>query len=241
MFIEAQSRPLVIGLIVDDGVVRVHPPIQRALAQLSNRLKAAGHEIVPWNTDGHDELIEIMDAFYTVDGGEDIKRDIAAGGEPFIPHVEALVNRGKPISVYEYWQLNKRKMVAQKRYLDKWNNAKSPSSGRVADIILAPTMPHTSVPHRSCRWVGYTKVWNILDYSAITFPVTTVDPKVDVLPVEPYEPRNDLDKWNWELYDLNTMAGHPVNLQIIGRKLEEEKVLGAALVVEKLLRTSQIK
>lgn len=237
MFREIQSRPLVIGLIVDDGVVRVHPPIERALQQLSEQLKTAGHEIVHWNTDGHDELIEIMDAFYTVDGGEDIKRDVAAAGEPFLPHVETLVNRGKPISVYEYWQLSKRKMAAQKRYLDKWNNAKSASSGRVVDILLAPTMPHTSIPHRSCRWVGYTKVWNILDYSAITFPVTTVNKDVDVLPAEPYEPRNELDTWNWNLYDPDTMAGHPVNLQIIGRKLEEEKILGASLVVEKLLRS----
>ncbi|KAL1959969.1 hypothetical protein VTO42DRAFT_637 [Malbranchea cinnamomea] len=236
MFHEIQSRSLVVGLIVDDGVVKVHPPIQRALLQLSEQLKAAGHEVVPWNTDGHAELIEIMDKFYTVDGGEDIKRDVNAAGEPFLPHVEALVNRGKAISVYEYWQLNKRKMAAQKRYLDNWNNAKSPSSGRVVDIILAPTMPHTSVPHKSCRWVGYTKVWNILDYSAITFPVTTVDRNLDKLPQEPYEPRNELDRWNWGLYDLDVMAGHPVNLQIIGRKLEEEKVLGAALVFEKILR-----
>lgn len=238
IFQEMQTRPLVIGLIADDGVVRVHPPIERALSHLTELLKAAGHEIVPWSTDGHDELVEVMDTYYTADGGEDIKRDVAAGGEPFVPHVEALVNRGKAISVYEYWQLNKRKLDAQKRYLDKWNKTRSPSSGRPVDVILAPTMPHTSVPHRSCRWVGYTKVWNILDYSAITFPVTTVDKKLDNLP-ESYQPRNELDKWNWGLYDLDTMAGHPVNLQIIGKKLEEEKVLGATAVVDRLLRGRQ--
>ncbi|PGG97857.1 hypothetical protein GX51_07099 [Blastomyces parvus] len=238
IFTEIQSRPLVIGLILDDGVVKVHPPIQRALHELSAKLQAAGHEVVLWDTDGHQECIDIMDTFYTVDGGEDIRNDVMVAGEPFLPHVERLVNRGKPISVYQYWQLNKRKVAAQKRYLDKWNRARGPVSNRIVDVLLAPTMPHVSVPHRCCRWVGYTKVWNFLDYSALTFPVGEVCKEKDRLPGTPYAPRNELDEWNWGLYDVDTMAGHPVNLQIVGKKLEEEKVLGAAVVIEKVIRGS---
>ncbi|KAK2811837.1 hypothetical protein FQN50_001875 [Emmonsiellopsis sp. PD_5] len=237
LFHSTQSRPLTIGLILDDGVVKPHPPITRALRELSAKLVAAGHEVVPWDTTGHAECIEIMDAFYTVDGGEDIRRDVAAGGEPFLPHVEKLVNKGSAVSVYEYWQLNKRKLAAQKRYLDKWNGFRTPS-GRVVDVLLAPTMPHVAVPHRTCRWVGYTKVWNFLDYTALTLPVgTEVSRELDGLGEEGgYVPRNELDEWNWKLYDVERMAGHPVNLQIVGRKLEEEKVLGAAVVVEGVLR-----
>ncbi|KMP02148.1 hypothetical protein CIRG_09971 [Coccidioides immitis RMSCC 2394] len=235
MFLELQSRPMVIGLIVDDGVVRVHPHIRRHLLRLADKLRALGHEIVEWDTEGHDECIAIMDAYYTVDGGEDIKRDVAIAGEPYVPHVEALINRGKPISVYDYWQLNRKKFAAQKRYLDKWKKTTSPS-GKPVDILLAPTMPHTAVPHRCCRWVGYTKVWNFLDYPALTFPVGKVEVDLDILPSKLYKPRNDLDAWNWALYDPIKMVGYPVNLQIIGQKLEEEKVLGAAVVINKVLR-----
>ncbi|OJD28235.1 hypothetical protein ACJ73_00365 [Blastomyces percursus] len=238
LFTEIQSRSLVIGLILDDGVVKVHPPIQRALHELSAKLQAASHEVVPWNTDDHQECINIMDTFYTVDGGEDIRNDVMAAGEPFLPHVERLVNKGKPISVYQYWQLNKRKIAVQKRYLDKWNRVRGPESNRIVDVLLAPTMPHVSVPHRCCRWVGYTKVWNFLDYSALTFPVSEVCKEKDRLPVTPYQPRNELDQWNWGLYDVDAMAGHPVNLQIVGKKLEEEKVLGAAVVIENVMRGS---
>jgi Asp-tRNA(Asn)/Glu-tRNA(Gln) amidotransferase A subunit family amidase len=173
-----------------------------------------------------------MDQYYTADGCEDIRRDVAAAGEPFIPHVEALVNRGKAISVYEYWQLNKQKAAAQKEYLDKWNAVRSPS-GKPVDILLSPTLPHTTVPHRKFRWVGYTKIWNLLDYPALTFPVDKVRADQDVTPKR-YEPRNQLDEWNWDLYDAKQVDGYPVNLQIIGKKLQEEKVLGAATVVEKL-------
>ncbi|KAL5337080.1 hypothetical protein BJX70DRAFT_370539 [Aspergillus crustosus] len=46
-FIEGtQSRPLVIGLILDDGVVRVHPPIERAMREISTELEAKSHELM---------------------------------------------------------------------------------------------------------------------------------------------------------------------------------------------------
>lgn len=233
LFTSIQSKPLVIGLILTDGIVTPHPPITRALHELSSALRAAGHELIPWDTSDHASCIEIMDAFYTVDGGEDIKRDIAVAGEPYLPHVQALVNRGKPISIYEYWQLNKRKHAAQKRYLDKWNATRAPD-GRGVDILLAPAMPHTSIPHRTFRWVGYTKIWNFLDYTALTFPVDRVRREVDGVRGEEYVPRNELDEWNWKLWDVDAVDGYPVNLQIIGKKLEEEKVLGAASVIERV-------
>ncbi|KAJ5936486.1 Amidase [Penicillium verhagenii] len=236
VFHEIQTRPMVIGLIMDDGVVKVHPPIARALEELTVKLKSAGHEVVPWDTSDHAECIEVMDLYYTADGGEDIRRAVGAAGEPYIPHVEALINRGKPISVYEYWQLNKRKFAAQKKYLDKWNAVRSPS-GRPVDILLSPTLPHTTVPHRKFRWVGYTKIWNFLDYPAVTFPVDKVRADRDQLPVEPYVPRNALDEWNWNLYDADQVDGYPVNLQIIGKKLEEEKVLGAVTAVEDIWKS----
>ncbi|KAL4871987.1 hypothetical protein BDV12DRAFT_183279 [Aspergillus spectabilis] len=235
VFEEVQSRPLVIGLVLDDGVVKVHPPIERVIREIATKLEAKGHELDVWDTSDHLGYINLMDRYYTVDGGEDVRRDIAIAGEPFIPHVEALVNRGKPISVYEYWQLNRERTDLQKIYLDKWNAARSPS-GKLVDVLLSPTMPHVAVPHRSKRWVGYTKIWNLLDYPAITFPVGEVKAEQDVLQQD-YQPRNELDTWNWNLYDAKAMDGHPVNVQVIGRKLDEERVLGAATVIEQIWRS----
>lgn len=184
-------------------------------------------------------LITLQDQYYTADGGEDVRRDVSAGGEPYIPHVAALVNRGPAISVYAYWQLNRAKQAAQKAYLDKWQRLRSPTSGRQADILLTPTMPHPAVPHRGCRWVGYTKVWNFLDYSACVLPAGRVDKAVDMgkrESVEGYVARNDLDGWNWALYDPETTDGMFISVQIVGKRLEEEKVLGAAKVVEQILK-----
>lgn len=240
MFIEAQTRPLVIGVMHHDGVVRPHPPVARVLQEVASKLQAAGHEIVPWGPGSlHQECIDIMDRFYTVDGGEDIKRDVQVAGEPFIPHVEALVNKGSPISVYSYWQLNRQKLAAQKKFLDLWNATVSTSSGKPIDVLLTSVMPHSAVPHRKCRWVGYTKVFNFVDYPAVVLPAGEVSKELDrvgAADMESYQPRNDLDRWNWNLFDLESMNGMAIGVQVVARRLEEEKVLGAAKVIDQLLK-----
>ncbi|KAH7123019.1 amidase [Dactylonectria macrodidyma] len=233
------SRGLTIGVLFDDAVVRAHPPLTRVLKSAVEVLRNAGHDIVEWNADLHEDCIRTMDQYYTADGCEDIRNDVTAGGEPFIPHVERLVNRGKAISVYEYWQLNKKKMALQQAYLEKWDSIRSPRTGQKVDIILMPPMPHSSVPHGSCRWVGYTKVWNFLDYPALVIPGGKVC-KGDVAEAWDFEPYGVEDEWNWKLWkdhgEQMASLGFPVGLQIIGRKLEEEKVLAAGKVLDDLLK-----
>lgn len=85
------------------------------------------------------------------------------------------------------------------------------------------------------RWVGYTKIWNFIDYSALVLPVGKVSAAEDRLPETQYTPRNPIDAWNWSLYDSEAMDGHPIGLQIVGRRFDEEKVLGVAKVLEALM------
>jgi amidase len=139
--------------------------------------------------------------------------------------------------VYEYWQLNKKKVAAQQAYHKMWDNMRSPS-GRPVDVLLVPTMPHTALPHRGCRWVGYTKLFNVLDYTALSFPAGKSSKDLDGHIPSDYNPRNDIDAWNWSKYDSELMDGHHVGLQIVGRRFEEEKVLGAAKQFERILGIS---
>ncbi|KAH8144862.1 uncharacterized protein LAJ45_11132 [Morchella importuna] len=233
------QRKLVFGVLRDDGVIRVHPPIKRVLEHAVACLQAAGHEVVEWAPDGHLEAMTTADLFYAADGGEDIRRALEASGEPPIAHVTKLISCGPAISVYEYWQLNKRKWACQKAYLDKWNASSALSrSGRMVDLVLSPVMSHVAVPHERCGRVGYTKVWNVLDYTAGVVPAGFVDKIKD--PVQEYEGRSELDRTNWEMYDPELMHGHPVGLQVVGRRLQEEKVLAGMQVLEQVLGGSHI-
>ncbi|KIW17130.1 hypothetical protein PV08_04321 [Exophiala spinifera] len=229
------NQRLRIGLIIDDRVVEPHPPVKRAVQEAAALLRNAGHEIVPWDTSEHMSFIEIQDQFYRADGGEDIRREIAAAGEPMLPHVEGLVASSKPISVYDYWQLNKAKVQAQQAYNRKWNKAG-------VDVLLSPVAAHTALPHRCFRYTGYTKVWNFLDYTALSFPLTRVSEDLDSNDINgtstptqgsSSELSNLFNTYNRQLYDLAAMNGLSVGVQIIGRRFEEEKVLGVAEVLQR--------
>lgn len=61
LFLEARTRPLVIAVMRDDGVVRPHPSVSRVLEEVAAKLEQAGHELVPWEPGSlHQECIDIM-------------------------------------------------------------------------------------------------------------------------------------------------------------------------------------
>ena len=223
-----QSRPLTVGLLLDDGVVRPHPPIQRYLKAVAAALEAAGHTVVVWTPEGHKRCYELMDKYVTSDFWEDIRNAVLASGEPFIPYIDNLMSRSTPIPITEYWAVNQARVVAQKAYLDRWQ-------GQSIDVLLTPVLPHCAVPHRKMSWTGYTKIWNFLDYTALSFPVGFVDKHVDLVSSHSYVPRNADDAANWSLFDPEAMHGMPISLQLVGYTLEEEKVLDAATSINTLL------
>jgi hypothetical protein len=107
-------------------------------------------------------------------------------------------------------------------------------------------------------YIGYTGIFNLLDYPSCVFPVTAVDPKLDVVD-KSYKPANSLDKENWlkckrpQFLPRTRMekseappnilvdespdkyARAPVSLQVSGRRFHEEEVLGLAGVISKAL------
>ena len=75
-----------------------------------------------------------------------------------------------------------------------------------------------------------------LDYSVGVVPVTHVDPAKDVLPAT-FEMKklNGVAKGAYKHYDAEKMAGLPVAIQVVGKRLEEEKVLAVMERVEDAL------
>jgi hypothetical protein len=76
-------------------------------------------------------------------------------------------------------------------------------------------------------------------------PVTYVDKEIDSLPgdfksTQEYAHMNDISRALHELYDADAMNGLPVGIQVIGRRLEEEKVLAGMKIVKEALAASGI-
>ena len=66
------------------------------------------------------------------------------------------------------------------------------------DVILCPAGPGAAPPLDCSRYWSYTSQWNLLDYPALVFPVTMVNPAVDVRD-DTYVPMNEQDRYNHDL------------------------------------------
>lgn len=105
---------------------------------------------------------------------------------------------------------------------------------------------------------------NVLDYTNVVIPVTKASSKIDAFDHD-YEPLNEIDKNNWAacksttlcqnassellycliVFDLHKIDdpvaydGAPAAVQILGRRLEEERILSIAAGIVEALRKYQ--
>lgn len=127
--------------------------------------------------------------------------------------------------------------VRRNEYRDRYNElwlATGADDGHVVDAILCPTGPGAAPPHGNAKYWSYTSQWNLLEYAAAVFPVTTVDVERDVKDID-YVPKNEKDKFNYELYTPETYVNAPVGLQIVTRRWEEEKCLAVLKEIEQAM------
>ncbi|KAL1856483.1 hypothetical protein VTK73DRAFT_8234 [Phialemonium thermophilum] len=237
------GRKLRIGVQDWDGCVLPQPPVRRAIRELEQKLRAAGHELFPWRVD-QTEALEILTSAMTCDGRGDHDRTIARSGEPDL-QLFFRSSRG-PDSVLDTWDHAMRRLQFQAALLRQWN-ATGTEGQPPMDVYLTPVNPSVCPKHgdyQRVRYLGYTGTVNVLDFTACTIPVTFVDEAVDLadspdgtsdaagnpLPA----PVSELDRTIRQRYDPSVYKGLPVTVQIVGRRLEEEKVLAIAQVMRRL-------
>lgn len=141
------------------------------------------------------------------------------------------------VSAFELFQVQKRRAALRKEYLDYWNGTKaSTTTGRPVDAIISPVAPFPPPPHGKNTSAEYTLIWNVLDYPACVFPVTTVDPILDK-PKPAHQFLSEADKGVYELYDSpKTFKNAPVGLQLVGRTQEDEAVIAMTEIVDAALK-----
>ncbi|KAH6622086.1 amidase signature domain-containing protein [Boeremia exigua] len=215
------DRPLRIGVLWHDGIVRPHPPITRALKLVVDKLKAHKVEVIDFAPYLHDEAWAILASLYYPDGGEADSEDIASSGEPWRPLSQWIIKDNpcvKKLSIGELTYWSEEREAYRKEYASHWNNLH-------VDALLCPVGPGVAPKHNTARYWSYTSQWNLLDYPGLVFPVCTVDKEQDKWTGDE-PPLGELDKDNRELWDPEEFHGAPVGLQLVGRRFEDEKIVG---------------
>ncbi|QIW98474.1 hypothetical protein AMS68_003992 [Peltaster fructicola] len=214
------KQKLKIGVLWNDGVCMPTPPVTRALKEVVEQLKKKGYEVIEWSPDGHALATELLLKFFTADGGKSMKKILDQCGEPFRPEMKGY-ETAQDLGVHELWQLQDQRTKFAKMYLDRW----AQSAGM--DAILSPTTPYAAPKNGEFKWIGYTGIWNILDYSAVSFPTGLYANKELDHAVAGYQALNQYDTAQAD-YDAAAVHGMPVSLQLIAKRLQEEKILDIA-------------
>jgi len=148
-------------------------------------------------------------------------------------------SRGK--SVKEFVEFtNARNQVARAFYEQVWNALQ-------LDGIICPVQSLPAITHGSCAYLTplfcATLLYNVVDSPVGVVPVTRVIPGADDLPAG-FKAGRDGASWTLEMamyhrkygvYNPEQMADLPVGVQIVGKKWEDEKVLGMMRVVDEAL------
>lgn len=106
--------------------------------------------------------------------------------------------------------------------------------GMEIDAIVMPITPTAAIRHNQFKYYGYASAINLLDFTSVVVPVTFADKEVDKA-VEGYAPLNKLDGIVQAEYDAEAYHGAPVAVQVVGRRLTEERVMAIAEEIGKLL------
>ncbi|KAG6334990.1 hypothetical protein ID866_4091, partial [Astraeus odoratus] len=146
-------------------------------------------------------------------------------------------------TVEEYYTLIAQREDYRARWFQLWRGAQVDGSLGDNGIDFVLTVPNAlpAVPHRGMRhgWkaCGYTFLFNLLDYSAGVMPITHVNKDTDALPSS-FRARNAIERNNYRMYDAVAMEGLPVGVEVVGKRLDEERVLAGMKLIHQLMEES---
>ncbi|KAJ6128077.1 hypothetical protein N7471_009294 [Penicillium samsonianum] len=231
------NRKFRLGVVFDDGVVKPQPPVARAMRQTVDALRAAGHEVIEWDTSLHIAITNLWTKGVLADGGQHCRALCQIVNEPLI---EGMIvgKESDLLSHEEREQFEATKVTLQTAFLKQWVSSE-------IDALIMPVIPWVGYKPKtwvkSKQWVGYTAMWNLLDYAAVTVPVARADRSLDSVSGgvgaewEGHSIRNESDAFNYLQYDIDLVHGMPICVQIVGGRFGEERAVAVGKVVDELM------
>ncbi|KAB8289995.1 hypothetical protein EYC80_010322 [Monilinia laxa] len=241
-------RKLKIGIIYTDGVHDPHPPIARALHHITRTLHTANHTTIPFPTSLHPALATLTSSLYLLDAGAEYHAHLALSSEPATPLLKWLFDHEttQTRTMAQQWALHAERNRLQDAYARMMGELG-------VDCLIAPGGVGVACAHGEARYWGYTSVFNGLDLPVFCLPVGELgvgglgggdegdgegDGVGTVGKVDRGIEENKREKTEVEAqWDSQTgpekYKGGIVGIQIIGRRLEEEKLLDMVRIIER--------
>jgi len=127
-------------------------------------------------------------------------------------------------------QLNNSRHLIRTKYLEQWNEAG-------IDAILCPVSASVASVHGETTYWGYTSVFNLLDLTAVVFPVGRVEQSDTWGNFHPQfggflSPEDKVYRTRYNNEGPVRYRDAPISLQLVTRRFHEEEAL---LIAEQIL------
>ncbi|KIX05007.1 uncharacterized protein Z518_05879 [Rhinocladiella mackenziei CBS 650.93] len=228
---ELTLRRPVFAVLESDGNVQPQPPIRRALRSVIQCLRRAGYQVIEWNPPSHATAVETYFKIIGADGAQATREHIKASGEPPVPMLKDWYYKPPttPLPVTEYLALTRSQERYQTEYHNYWKDtAKSTTNGLPVDGVILPVCANVACYENTLTYFGYSAIVNLLDFTAVTFPVGYANKDLDPEPSS-FVPLSKEDESLNACYRIkdDRVAFHqaPIGLQLMCRRTEEEKAL----------------
>lgn len=231
------KKKLRIGYCVDDGFVKVFPPIEKGIFKLVDQLKGSKFEgleveLIPYHPPSIPTANELLMAFYFPDGGERIKSHFHRFKEPITPQTQDILDGAQAYTFEELWQMHQQRdefrMDFHKDFTSQF------------DVVIYPVGPSVAPVFDSSKTLMYCGIWNLMDYPAVVVPTGA---KVCDFSYDEKTPelRNEFEELCWKPW---TDHGHeifknaPVAVQIVAPRWEDELAVNVAKWVDERVNRS---
>lgn len=186
-----------VGVMRDDGILRPHPPVRRALGAAVDKLRAAGIKVVEWEPHDHDRGHALLGPLHFPDGGKRYLDEFDKSGEyPLATVVHALeeTDRFSGTSATAGGPPEDIQAQAEEEREGYQREHDALMAERGVDFILGPAYVGAGAMHDDARYSLYTSIWDVLDLPAVVLPSGVRCNKAVDVRDEAYVPKSDIEE-----------------------------------------------
>lgn len=229
------GKPLKIGFMMNDGVIRPQPPVVRALEWAKEKLSAAAgkgssFEVKPFAPYRVAEGTKNVRRAYWPDGGSGLLAQLAQTGEPEEPLTTWNLKevKGETFGWDELFRLRKERDAFRCAFADHW-------TAQDVDVVVAPVFVGPACSHDTGLFWNYTAFWNYVDCPGVVFPTPVRALKKGEEAYGPGEVMSEEDAKVRKFWEEGDFEGAPINLQIVARKYHDNELFAAIEAMKDVL------
>lgn len=235
------SKPIKLGIMLNDGVITPQPPVLRTLKWAQEKLSTNSNFILkPFTPHNAAEAMKLIGEMYWPDMGLGTKQALSKTGEPMHSLTKTVlspVTSDFTSSCGPEREKTATQVSSQRLARDAFRDAFVASfNAQDVDFVLAPCFVGPASKHDTAYYWNYTALWNFVDYPGAVFPTGLATEKGERY-AEDYTPLSEKCKHVQELWgkDGEGFEGAPLDLQLVGRRYHDNDLFGALGEVQKVL------